>query len=193
MYYIVALATLGALATAAAPAEVDLTVVPAMVRGAPDAPLAIVEFADYQCPACRSLQQPLARVLAEYAGRVRLVFKDRPLRIHPLARPAHEAARCAGAKDRYWAYHDLLFQEQPAFTRADLLLYAADVGLDGAEFARCLDERRHADAVEADVRQAIALGISATPTLLVGSRTIVGVPTVEELRAAVEDALRTHR
>lgn len=131
--------------------------------------------------------------MKEYDGRVRLVFKDRPLASHALARPAHEAARCAGAGGKYWEYHDLLFDEQPAFARADLLLYAADVGLDRAEFARCLDERRYAPQVEADVQQAVALGIDATPTLLVNGRMIVGAPTLEEFRSVVQDALRARR
>jgi len=124
---------------------------------------------------------------------VRLVFKDRPLAGHGLARPAHEAARCAGAAGKYWEYHDLLFEEQPAFERADLLLYAADVGLDRDDFARCLDEHRYAREVDADVEQAVALGIRATPTLLVNGRRIVGAPTVEEFRVVVEDALREPR
>ena len=68
-------------------------------------------------------------MLQEYDGRVRLVFKDRPLAMHTLARAAHEAARCAGAAGKYWAYHDRLFAAQPAFRRSDLLTYAAELGL----------------------------------------------------------------
>jgi protein-disulfide isomerase len=124
---------------------------------------------------------------------VRLVFKDRPLAIHALARPAHEAARCAGAAGKYWPYHDLLFEGQPAFERADLLLYAADVGLDQRDFARCLDEHRYAADVDADVAQAVGLGIRATPTLLVNGRKIVGAPALEDFRSIVEDALRARR
>lgn len=124
---------------------------------------------------------------------MRLVFKDRPLAIHPLARPAHEAARCAGAAGKYWPYHDLLFEAQPAFERADLLRYATEVGLDRRDFARCLDERRYAADVEADVAQAVALGIRATPTLLVNGRRLVGAPPLDEFRSLVEDALRARR
>ncbi len=124
---------------------------------------------------------------------MRLVFKDRPLASHALARSAHEAARCAGAKNKYWEYHDLLFEEQPAFERADLLLYATEVGLDRKEFERCLDERRYAADVEADVQQALALGINATPTLLVHGRLFEGVPSLEGFRAIIEDALRDKR
>ena len=64
--------------------------------------------------------------MKEYDGRVRLVFKDLPLPSHALARPAHEAARCAGSLGRYWPYHDRLFAAQPAFRRDDLVRYAVD-------------------------------------------------------------------
>lgn len=131
--------------------------------------------------------------MKEYDGRIRLVFKDRPLASHALARPAHEAARCAGAMGKYWEYHDLLFEEQPAFARADLLVYAGEIGLDRAEFARCLDERRFTAEVEADVGQATALGILATPTLLINGRLIQGAPPIETFRAIIEQALRERR
>ena len=101
--------------------------------------------------------------------------------MHPFARPAHEAARCAGAAGKYWPYHDRLFERQPAFRRADLLLYAAELGLDHDAFA--------AD-VERDVVQAQALGVNGTPAFLVNGRRVVGAPSFEEFRAIVEEALR---
>ena len=113
--------------------------------------------------------------------------------MHTLARGAHEAARCAGAAGKYWPYHDLLFEAQPAFRRDDLLRYATEVGLDTADFARCLDERRYAAQVEADVVQAQSLGINGTPTFLINGRPVVGGLPLEELRALVEDALRARR
>jgi protein-disulfide isomerase len=125
----------------------------------------------------------------EYDGRVRLVFKDMPLPFHELARPAHEASRCAAEAGRFWAYHDRLFQEQPAFERDDLVRYAVDVGLDRAAFVRCLDERRFAAAVEADVTQARALGINGTPTFLVNGRPLVGAQPIETFRSVIDDAL----
>ena len=110
--------------------------------------------------------------------------------MHPFARPAHEAARCAGAAGKYWPYHDRLFERQPAFRRADLLLYAAELGLDHDAFARCIDERRFAADVERDVVQAQALGVNGTPAFLVNGRRVVGAPSFEEFRAIVEEALR---
>jgi protein-disulfide isomerase len=131
--------------------------------------------------------------MKEYDGRVRLVFKDRPLPMHTLARGAHEAARCAAAAGKYWPYHDLLFEAQPAFRRADLLRYATELGLDLADFTRCVDERRYGAQVEADVVQAQALGINGTPTFLINGRKVVGGLPVDELRAIVEDALKGRR
>ncbi len=124
---------------------------------------------------------------------MRLVFKDLPLPSHPLARPAHEAARCAGAAGKYWAYHDRLFDGQPDHERPDLLRYATEVGLDIDAFVRCVDERRFAAAVDADVRQARALGITGTPTFFVNGRQLIGAHPVETFREVIQEALRDDR
>jgi protein-disulfide isomerase len=121
---------------------------------------------------------------------VRVVLKDFPLAVHELARSAHEAARCAGAQDRYWEYHDRLYAEQPRFERARLVQYAVDLGLDAERFGRCLDERRFAAAVTDDIAQARALGITSTPTFLINGQVLVGAQSVEAFRTAVADALR---
>jgi protein-disulfide isomerase len=118
------------------------------------------------------------------------VFKDLPLPFHDLARPAHEAARCAAEAGKFWPYHDRLFAEQPAFEREHLIVYAVDLGMDRAAFVRCLDERRFADAVEADVVQARALGITGTPTFLVNGRKLVGAHPIETFRTVIDEALK---
>jgi protein-disulfide isomerase len=130
-------------------------------------------------------------VLKEYDGRVRLVFKDMPLPSHDLARPAHEASRCAAEAGKFWPYHDRLFAEQPAFERDDLIRYAMELGLDRAGFVRCLDDRRFAAAVEADLAQARALGINGTPTFVINGRTLVGAHPIETFRSVIDEALKT--
>ena len=129
-------------------------------------------------------------MLKEYAGRVRLIFKDLPLPSHDLARPAHEAARCAGALGRYWPYHDKLFANQPKFERADLLRYGGEVGLPRETFAACLDARRFAPEVEADVEQARAIGVRGTPTFVVNGRVVAGALPVEDFRTVIDEALK---
>jgi len=124
---------------------------------------------------------------------VRLIFKDFPLASHDLARPAHEAARCAGEQSRYWAYHDRLFAAQPRFEREQLIEYAIHVGLDRERFTRCIDERRHAAAVEADVRQARVIGVRSTPTFLINDQPLIGAHPLENFRAVIDQALKAAR
>ena len=132
-------------------------------------------------------------MLKEYASRVRLIFKDLPLASHEFARSAHEAARCAGALGRYWPYHDKLFANQPKFERADLVRYAVEVGLPGDRFTACLDDRRFAPQVEADVDQARALGIRGTPTFVINGRLVAGALPAEDFRTLIDEALKDKR
>ena len=171
-------------------AQVNVTVEPAMTKGAATAKVTIIEFSDFQCPFCKRVQPSLTQLMKEYDGRVRLVFKDMPLEFHELARPAHEASRCAAEAGKFWSYHDRLFEEQPAFERADLVRYAVDLGIDRASFVRCLDERRFAAAVEADLSQARSLAINGTPTFLINGRPLVGAQPIETFRSAIDDALK---
>lgn len=122
-----------------------------------------------------------------------MIFKDFPLPSHALARPAHEAARCAGALGRYWPYHDRLFEARPAFERDDLIRYAVETGLAREAFTACLDGRRFAAAVEADVAQGRALGVRSTPTFIINGRRLVGAHPVENFRGVIDEALRAGR
>ena len=132
-------------------------------------------------------------MLQIYGGRVRLVFKDFPLPAHDLARPAHEAARCAGDQGHYWPYHDRLFAEQPRFEREHLVTYAVNLGLERERFTRCLDDRRHAAAVEADLLEGRARGVRGTPTFFINDQPLVGAHPVENFRSAIDEALRSAR
>ncbi len=132
----------------------------------------------------------LDRILKEYGRDVRLIFKDFPLEFHALARPAHEAARCAGSFNKYWPYHDRLFREQPEFARADLLRYARDLGIPPQAFAQCLDSGRFRSLVEADVKQGQELGVSGTPTFFINGVRLVGAAQYEAFKEVIDQALR---
>ena len=127
--------------------------------------------------------------MAEFPDKVRLVFKDFPLGFHAGALPAAEAARCAGEHGRFWEYHDLLFVAQPAFSKSDLLGYAARLGLPAEPFADCVDSARHRDAVLADLAEGRAGGVRGTPTFFFNGRRLAGVQPFPVFRKAVEDAL----
>ena len=131
----------------------------------------------------------LGQIDREFAGQVRLVYKDFPLDFHAGARPAAVAARCAGEKGLYWPYHDLLFEDRPDFSRERLIVYAGRLGLDRAAFAECLDRGRHLAAVEEDLREGRNAGVRGTPTFFINGRRLVGAQPIEVFREAVRDAL----
>ncbi len=145
-------------------------------RGDPNAPITIMEFADYQCPACQqfaTLVKPEVDLAYIETGMVRFVFHDFPLAGHPHAFLAARASRCAldQGEQYYWPFHDQLFAHQstwalsqsPPFNAYET--YAATIGLDEADFAECLNSDRHADVVSANMRLGMELGVTGTPTL----------------------------
>jgi protein-disulfide isomerase len=175
---------------AAAEETPAFTVEPSMVRGPTAAPVTIFEWSDYQCPYCKNAQEALARLRAEFPDTLRIVFKDFPLRMHPLAVPAALAARCAGAQDRYWEYHDLLFVAQPDFSREQLVGYARRLGLDVPAFTQCFDSRQFLEAIAADQREGLAAEVRGTPTFFINGKRVVGEPPLDEFRDEVRQALR---
>ncbi len=128
-------------------------------------------------------------MLAEFPGKVRLVFKDFPLAFHEGALPAAEAARCAADQGRFWEYHDLLFVAQSSFARTDLLAYAARLGLPADAFGACLESGRHRGAVRADIAEGRSAGVRGTPTFFVNGQRLVGAQPVQAFRDAIQGAL----
>ena len=176
---------------AAAAGSTEISIDPALARGPTDAPVTIVEFSDYQCPSCNRAQPALGQAMKEFEGKVRLVHKDYPSPLHPGARPAAEAARCAAAQGVFWEYHDLLYLAVPDFSRDDLLRYAERLSLDRQAFATCLDARQFRSQIDADVREARALKLPGTPSFLVNGKPLVGAQPIEAWREAIRAALRS--
>jgi protein-disulfide isomerase len=138
------------------------------IRGSAAAPVILVEYGDFECPACgqaypivKALEQQLAATLA-------VVFRHCPLStIHPHAQRAAEAAEAAGAQGKFWPMHDLLFERQDALEDGDLARYAAELGLDLTRFARDLATHRHLAKVRADFSSGVRSGVNGTPTFFV--------------------------
>jgi protein-disulfide isomerase len=157
--------------------------------GPADALVTIIEFSDFECPYCRRVQPTLKRLLEEYQGMLRLVFRDFPLRnIHPQAQKAAEAAQCAAEQQQFWPYHDKLFavsqlQEQ------DLKQYAQELGLDMQRFLPCLDSGKYAQEVEHDLQDGINAGVNATPAFFVNGQPLNGAVPYERFKELVDGAL----
>ncbi len=136
-------------------------------QGPVDAPVTVIEYVNYQCPDVQNAEPLLAVLRAEAGSRLRFEFRHLPLAKHARAMPAAEAAEAAGAQGAFWPMHDRLLTPPLALEDADLLRYAAELGLDTAQFAADLASHRHAGAVEADLADAREMNATTTPTLIV--------------------------
>jgi protein-disulfide isomerase len=139
-------------------------------RGSAGAKVVIHEFADFQCPFSQRVEATLARIAADYGPKVRFVWHDLPLPMHPDAALAAQAAREAYAQkgpSGFWALHDKMFANQKSLTRADLDGYAAELKLDAGPWAAALDSGAHATEVETDRNVAHSNRITGTPAFFV--------------------------
>jgi protein-disulfide isomerase len=159
-------------------------------RGPADARVTIVEFADFECPYCKRAVATLDAILARYPDDVRLVYRHLPIeKLHAQARTAAEAAACAGELGAFWPYHDKLFRMSPALERSELVGYAAELGLDAANFGACVDERRHRGKVDADLALARAIGADGTPTFVVNGVVLSGAQSEQDFDRLIEAEL----
>lgn len=171
--------------------RVEVEVGDSPTLGQANAPVTIIEFSDYECPYCaRWHQQVYKRLMKEYEGKIRFVYRDFPLdNIHPNARPAAMSAHCAGAQDAYFTFHDALFSYQYGLGREAYLKYAAELGLDVQAFEACLNEQPFADKVEANLRYGLSIGVSSTPTFFINGIAVVGAQPYEVFQQLIEKEL----
>jgi protein-disulfide isomerase len=162
----------------------------APIRGDEQAPVTLVEFSDFHCPFCKQVQPTLTALLDRYSRKVKLVFRDLPLRqLHPQAPRAAEAARCAQDQGKFWDYHDVLFAQAPKAGDDDLKQYATDVGLDREKFAGCLSENLHRGAVQRDIEEATKLGLEGTPSFFINGRFMNGAQPMEKFVQIIDEEL----
>ena len=155
--------------------------------GRRDAPEQIVAFSDFQCPFCAEARTQVDSILARNPG-VSVVFRHLPIQsIHPHAFNAAVASECAGAQDRFRAYHDVLFQAQAEIGQTPWREFARRAAVPALDdFDRCVAEQRFGDRVRSDMAAARALGISGTPTFIYGGRMVFGVPGVQKVSERVQ-------
>ncbi len=163
-----------------ADARAKISIANSPVLGDPNAPITLVEYSDFQCPVCRSLHDTLRGLLPNYP-QVKVVFKDFPLEtLHPWARTAALAARCAYTQDNkaFWKMYDLIYDNQDLISAANaydkMLEFAGQAGLNEAAFKACMTSPPAAQAIEASVANGNLLEVHSTPTVFVNGRRIVG-------------------
>jgi protein-disulfide isomerase len=180
------------------PSEPIVNIADDFRMGKRDAAIGVLEFSDFQCPYCRDFHNSLLPQLQETyinTGIVQYIYKDFPLRMHREAVPAALAAGCAGAQEQYWLMHDRLFANQEHLGNSLYVKLARDLNLDVERFEACMRDRAQVLRVNRDVMQGRQLGVSATPTIMLGRvdgdyftvlRIAKGVPNIETFVREIE-------
>lgn len=178
-----------------APFRATLDLEGAPIRGDASAPVTIVEFSDFHCPFCRSVQPTLTTLLNRYKGKVRLVYKHLPLdSLHPQARRVSEAAYCAGRQDKFWQFHDAVYADTSGDAGdAVLARFAQAAGLDQAAFTACLADGEARQAVARDATEGEGLGLTGTPGFFINGRELNGAQPLEAFVAVIDEELRGDR
>jgi protein-disulfide isomerase len=167
--------------------DVDITGAPS--KGPANAPVTLVEFSDFHCPFCKQLEDnnTLTQLLSKYGDQLKLVWIDYPIdQLHPQARKAHEAARCAADQGKFWEYHKALYTGGPK-AGDQLKTEAQQVGLDPTSFEACFSSGKYQAAVQKDVDQAKRLGLTGTPTFLVNGRALIGAQQLDAFVRVIDD------
>lgn len=177
------------------------------VRGNQDAPLTIVEFSDFQCPFCARFQiQTLPLILEQYVetGKVKFVYRDFPIQnSHPNAMPAAAASECAHEQDKYWEYHDMLFENQSVWNKVEITSaivifkeFATELNLNQEQFDSCLDSGKYIDEINNDLTDGRNYGVTGTPGFFIGNDEVGfvklnGAQPFEAFKSLIDSQLNT--
>lgn len=168
--------------------EIDISTSPS--KGPADAPITIVEFSDFQCGFCRRARPTLARIAEVYGDQVRWIWKHLPLSIHEDAPMAHLASVAAARQGKFWEFEEKLYGgDPPKLKPEDLRQYAFEIGLKMQQFEEDLADPATRAVVEADMAEALAIDLTATPGFFVNGRYIRGAKPFEVFAEVINDEL----
>lgn len=155
-------------------------------RGPAAALVTIVEFGDFECPACAAMMPVMNDILERYPTQVRHVWKDLPTTDHPQAVAAAMAARCGADQGKFWEFADALFAHQSELNTQLYLSLARELGLDTERFLECQADAQTRALVDRAQREGLALGVSSLPTLFVNDQRLSGVTDPETLKQLID-------
>lgn len=159
------------------------------ILGPENARVTLIEYSDFECPFCQRHLPTLKQILAQYPNDVRLVYRHFPLsQIHPQAQKAGEASECVaklGGNEKFWQYHDLLFENQRMFSNDTFKRLAREVGVNESQFASCLDSGEMAQKVLQDYASGNDAGVSGTPATFVNGVLIEGAQDVSAFQMEI--------
>jgi protein-disulfide isomerase len=177
-----------------APLAGDTSALPGYVLGSDSAPLEVREYADFQCPACRMFAIVTMPDVADRlikTGRVRWRFVDFPLQGHAKSLPAHQAAACAGEQGKFWDMFNQLYYNQSDWDEARnsdqrIRGYAEKIGVDLSKYDECVGSNRYLSRLTASGQRALRLGITSTPTFVIGAAKVEGAVGYDRLKAVID-------
>ena len=149
---------------------VEIATAGAPVRGPADARLTLVEFSDFECPYCSKAVQDVRVIMKAYPGKIRLIYKQFPLSMHPHAQLAATASLAAQAQGKFWEMHDELFAHSRQLNRQNILVWAKQIGLDVDKFSSDLDSAKFAKTIQRDVSDGEAAGVMGTPAFFINGK-----------------------
>src|SRR3954471_7023525 len=159
-------------------------------QGSADAPVTLVEYGDYECPYCGQAYPVIKELQRAMGEKLRFVFRNFPLNtIHEHAGVAAQAAEAAGAQDKFWPMHDILYEHQQDLADADLHQYALKVGLELYQFDADLSGEKFAARVREDFRGGVRSGVNGTPTFFINDYRYNGEHTLEAMGEAISGAV----
>jgi len=160
--------------------------------GVDGAAVTIIEYGDFGCTTCRIWHQDgiRKRIQAEYGDQVQFVWVDYPV-ITAQSPKAAEAGQCAFDQDKFWEYHDYIFEQGRSLSVTDLKAYAEKVGLDTKQFNRCLDSDQNKAKVDHDLNLSYRLGLFGTPSFVVNDQKLAGLPMYDTLKGIIDQILLT--
>jgi len=161
-------------------------------KGGAKAKVVIQQWSDFQCPFCSRVEPTVNEIEKTYGDKVKIVWRDKPLPMHPDAPLAAEAGREAlkqKGPDGFWKMHKKMFENQQKLKREDLENYAKDVGLDMEKFKAALDNHTHKAAVDADDKAGTEIGISGTPAFLINGYYVSGAQPFPKFKKLIDRAL----
>lgn len=169
--------------------DIDANLITDPSLGPADAKVTIIEYSDFECPFCQRAQETIKKVLEEYEGQVRLVFKNYPLSFHKNAIIAAEAGECANEQGKFWEMHDKMFANRLSLEKKYLKKYAKEIGLNEEQFNQCLDSEKYKSAIDKDVVEGNKLGFNGVPAFFINGKLLSGAQPIEEFRKIIDEEL----
>lgn len=162
---------------------------------APNAKVTVVEFGDFQCPACAVAYGVVTQIKSEYKDKINFAFREFPLVAHANGRNSAYAAEAAGAQGKFWEMHDKLYENQSEWSDKNdpteiFASYAKEIGIDVDKFKQDVKNKKYEDQIQVDLNDGNALGVNATPTFFINGKMYTGVLPYEDFKSKIESELK---